>query len=68
MEAVFAGEDEGLGQLVAGIHLALLLCGVEKFSGPQGCGGVVHVEDADDALIPDRHILADVEIHLTSPE
>ena len=67
VEAVFVGEDEGFGQAVAGDDLALLLCVVQKFPGPGGGGGVVQVEDADDAAVPDRPVVADGEVHLTSP-
>lgn len=62
-KAVFTGQDEGFGQLVAGDHLAFPLRPVQKFPGPAGGGGVVQVEDADDGAIPDSHVIADGKIH-----
>jgi len=57
-EAVFRGQHEGLGQIVAGHNLALLLRRFQKLPGPPGGGGVVQIENADDGFIPDGHIVA----------
>lgn len=67
MEAIFGGEHEGLGQAVAGDDLALLLRVGEKLPGSGRGGGVVQVEDPDDALVPHRPVVADGQVHLTSP-
>ena len=66
-ETVFAGEHEGLGQIVTGNHLALLFRLLQKFPGAAGGRGVVQVENADDALLPDCHIIADGKIHEYAP-
>ena len=58
-EAVFAGEDEGFGQIVAGDNLTLLFRPLQKFPGPLGGGGIVQIENANNGPIPDRHIIAD---------
>ena len=58
-ESVFAGQHKGFGQIVAGHHLALLLAFLQKFPGSFGGRGVVQVENADDAPVPYRHIIAD---------
>ena len=59
LHAVLGCEDEGFGQVITGHHGALLLGPVEKCHGPLGGGGVVHVENADDGLVPHRHIMSD---------
>lgn len=58
-KAVLRGEDEGLGQLVAGDHLSVFLRPAEKLPGPLGGGGVVQVENAHDAPVPDGKVPAD---------
>ena len=65
--AIFCRQYEGFWQIVAGNHLSLLFRPVQKFPGALGGGGVVQVEDADDALLPDGHVTADVQVHNNPP-
>ena len=59
LHAVFRREDEGFGQVITGHNGALLLRPVEKCHSPLGGGGVVHIKNADDGLVPHRHIMSD---------
>ena len=67
VETVLAGENEGFGQIVTGDHLTFLLRLVQKFPGTLGGGGVVQIEDTNDALLPDSHIVAYRKIHDSIP-
>ena len=58
-KAVFRRQDEGLGQIVAGDDLTLPLRPVQKLPGALGGGGVVQIKNADDAPVPDSHVVAD---------
>ena len=60
--AILVGQYKGLGQSIAGGNLSLRFRIVQKFLGSAGNGGVIQVEDADDAPVPDGEVLADVEI------
>ena len=67
VETVLAGENEGLWQIVTGDHLALLFALFQKLPGTLGGGGVVQIEDANNALLPDSHIVAYRKIHDSIP-
>ena len=58
-EAVFRGEDEGLGQIVTGDDLAFFLRFFQEIPGAQRGTGVVHIENADDGRLSDRQIATD---------
>ena len=58
-KAVFRRQDEGLGQIIAGDDLTLPLRPVQKLPGALGGGGVVKIKNADDAPVPDGHVIAD---------
>ena len=58
-EAVFGGEDEAFGQVIAGDHLAVFFSQLQKVLGALGIGGVVQVKDAQDAFVPDGEVIAD---------
>ena len=66
-ETVFRGQHKSLGQIIAGHHFALLLRRFQKFPGPFGGGGVVQIKNANDAFVPDSHIVADGQIHNYTP-
>ena len=67
IKAVLTGEHEGFWQIVTGNHLALLFRLVQKFPGAFGGGGIVQIKDANDALLPNSHIVAYRKIHDSIP-
>jgi hypothetical protein len=63
-------DQEGLGQIVAGVHHhAVVLGPLQKGAGLFGLGGDLQVEDADDPALLHHHVLPDVQIshQTTSP-
>ncbi len=66
VETVFAGQDKGLGQIIAGYNLAFLFCCLQKFPGALGSGGIVHIKNTDDGGISYRHIIADGKVQSRS--
>ena len=57
--AIFRRQDKGFRQIVAGDDLAVFFRPVQKFLCPFGGGGVVHVENTDDGLVPHGHVVSD---------
>ena len=65
VHAVFAGQEEGLGQVLGhGDDLAVLLRLGEKLSGVFGIGGIIQIENTDDGTVPNGHVRTDGDVHL----
>ena len=64
---VLGGEDEALGQIITGHHPAFQFRCVQEFPAALGSGGVVQIKNTDDRAFPHRHIIANVQVHVSSP-
>ena len=59
LHAVFGGDNEALGQSIAGHYLTQFLGLGQKGPGAGGGGSIVQIENADDGLFPHRKIITD---------
>lgn len=66
-EAVLGGDDEGLGQIIAGHNAPVALCPGQKFPCALGGGCVVHMENAHNGVRPHGHIVTNVQVQFTHP-